>query len=118
YLYLAVTTSTDITSANIDSNCKFIGSHAFWYCSSLTSVVIGDSVTSIGYSAFRNCSSLTSVVIPDSVTSIGGYTFSSCSSLTSINYCGTKEQWNAISKANSWDSSTGEYTIVYNYTSE
>ena len=84
YLYLADTTSTSITSATINDNCKIIGYSAFYYCSKLTSVVIPDSVTSIGSSAFKECSSLTSVVIGDSVTSIGEYAFSGCSSLTSI----------------------------------
>ena len=84
YLYLSGVTSQDITSAIIDNSCKFIGSHAFCWCSSLTSVVIGDSVTSIGYSVFRGCSSLTSIVIPDSVTSIGSDAFIACRSLTSI----------------------------------
>ena len=84
YLYLADTTSTSITSAVIDSKCKFIGSSTFHSCSSLTSVVIPDSVTSIGSYAFFTCSSLTSIVIPDSVTSIGNSAFCDCTSLTSV----------------------------------
>ena len=84
YLYLSGVTSQDITSANIDNSCKFIGDSAFFDCSSLTSIVIPDSITSIGQSAFFNCSSLTSIVIPDSVTSIDSSTFRGCSSLTSI----------------------------------
>ena len=84
YLYLADTTSTSITSAAINDNCKFIGSSAFEDCSKLTSITIPDSVTSIDYWAFKECSSLTSVVIPNSVTSIGNYAFSYCDNLTSI----------------------------------
>ena len=84
YLYLADVTSEDITSANIDSACKFIGSYAFKDCDSLTSVVIGDSVTSIGIRAFEDCDSLTSVVIGDSVTSIGDSAFEDCTNLTSV----------------------------------
>ena len=84
YLYLAGVVSKDITTATIDNNCKFIGSSAFEYCSSLTSIVIPDSVTSIGSYAFEDCLSLRSIVIPDSVTSIGSYAFAYCSSLTSI----------------------------------
>ena len=84
YLYLAGTTSTSITTATINSNCKLISSYAFYGCSGLTSVTIPDSVTSIGYDAFAYCSSLTSVVIGDSVTSIGYFAFYNCSSLTSI----------------------------------
>ena len=65
YLYLADTTSTSITEAKIDENCKLISSYAFAYCSRLTSVTIGNSVTSIGKSAFEGCSGLKSVYITD-----------------------------------------------------
>ncbi len=61
YLYLADTLGTSITTATIDSNCRFIGSYAFWDCSSLTSIVIPNSVTSIGEDAFSGCSKLTKV---------------------------------------------------------
>ncbi len=64
YLYLADTTSTSITSANIDNCCKIIGSSAFSGCSVLTSVVIPDSVTSIGSSVFRGCGSLNEIKLP------------------------------------------------------
>ena len=84
YLYLAGTTSKNITTAIINSNCKFIGFEAFAACSSLTDVTIPNSVTSIDAGAFYNCYSLTSVVIPDSVTSIGDYVFRFCNSLTSV----------------------------------
>ena len=81
YVYLADTTSTSITFAKINDNCKFIGDYAFQYCDSLTSVEIPDSVTSIGSFAFHSCDSLTSIEIPDSVTSIGSFAFSNCSNL-------------------------------------
>ena len=97
YVYLADTTSTSIPSAKINDNCKFIGSHAFEHCRSLTSVVIPDSVTSIGSYAFEYCDSLTSIVIGDSVTSIGNFAFSGCDSLTSVYYMGNKKDWSKIS---------------------
>ena len=70
YIYLAGTTSTDITTATINNNCRFIGEEAF-----------------------RNCSSLTNIELPNSVTSIGASAFRSCSSLTSVNYTGTIDDW-------------------------
>ena len=66
---------TSITTCVIHNNTRVIAGAAFYYyCTSLTSVTIPDSVTSIGESAFYNCSSLKTVF-----------------------YCGTAEQWSAIS---------------------
>ncbi len=84
YLYLVGTTSKDITTANIDSDCKFIGEKAFYDCDSLQSITIPDSVTNIGNYAFNDCSSLTSVVIGDGVMNVNAYAFRNCSILTSV----------------------------------
>lgn len=84
YIYLGNNSEADITTANIDSHCRFISSYAFYNCSGLTSVTIPDIVTRIGSYAFKNCGSLTSIIIPDSVTSIGGYAFLECTSLKSL----------------------------------
>jgi len=74
----------NISSVVFTGNITYIGSYAFYNCSSLESITIPDSVTSIGSSAFYYCSSLESITIPSSVTSIGDYAFYGCSSLTSI----------------------------------
>ena len=68
YLYLVGTGNTSITTATIDSNCKFIGASAFADCSSLTSMVIPNSVTSIDRLAFSKCSNLTSITFKDTAT--------------------------------------------------
>ena len=130
---------TSLTSITIPESVTSIGSGAFSQCSSLTSITIPESVTSIGNSAFSQCSSLTSINIPDSVISIGQCAFSSCKGLTSItisegvtsiddsafsyctslktiNYTGTEEQWNAISKDSNWVSNCpSDMVITYNY---
>ncbi|MDE6666843.1 MAG: leucine-rich repeat domain-containing protein, partial [Clostridia bacterium] len=100
-----------LTSITIPSGVTSIGNYAFQYCSSLTSIIIPSGVTSIGNYAFYGCSSLTSITIPDSVTEIREATFGHCSSLTSITFEGKVVQWNAITKSNYWNSSTGDYTI-------
>ncbi len=93
---------SSLTSITIPESVTSIGSYAFYNCSSLTSVTIPEGVTSIGNSAFLDCSGLTSITIPESVTSIGREAFYNCSSLKTINYTGTEEQWNAISKGTDW----------------
>ncbi len=105
-----------LTSIEIPASVTSVGSSAFSGCSDLKSVLFGENsqLTSIGWSAFFNCSGLTSIEIPASMTSIGSYAFSGCSSLTSISYTGTMEQWNAITKGNSWNNNTGNYIIVCN----
>ena len=135
YLYLAGVSDTSITRAAIENTCKWIGDYAFSGCDSLTGVFISDSVTFIGYSAFSYCDSLTSIFISDSVTSIGYSAFSYCDSLTSIEigggvtfigdhafwYCesltsitfnGTKKEWNAIEKGDSWKSRVPATKVV------
>ncbi len=63
YLYLAGTVKTNIITAIIDTNCKFIGEDALAYCRSLTSIEIPNSVISIGEGAFYWCSSLTNIKV-------------------------------------------------------
>ena len=84
YLLLIKAKSTDITSCEINNECKFIYSYAFKDCSGLMSITIPETVTDIGWGAFCGCSGLTSVTIPESVTSIGSMAFYNCSRLTSI----------------------------------
>ena len=86
YLWLLTAKSTDIASCEINGNCKFITTHAFHGCSSLTLVTIPNSVTSIGSSAFYGCSSLTSITIPNSVTSIGVDAFYNCNNIETLTY--------------------------------
>lgn len=123
----------------LPNNVTIIGVNAFLGCSSLTSVTIPNSVTSIEVSAFNSCSSLTSVTIPSSVTSIsqdtfcyctsltsvtisdfvtiiGDYAFYECSNLVAINYTGTEEQWNTITKGDGWNYNVPSTCVInYNY---
>ncbi|MDE5548305.1 MAG: leucine-rich repeat domain-containing protein, partial [Clostridia bacterium] len=95
----------------IPDNLTIIGDWSFEGCRSLTKVIIPDGVTDIGWYAFAECSSLKSVVIPDSVTNIGSWLFAECRKLTDINYCGTKAQWEAMEKGDTWNYNTNGFTV-------
>ena len=106
----------DLREINIPESVEWIGNGAFAGCTSLKEVKLPEGVTSIGYSAFTGCTNLTSVTIPDSVTSIGNSAFSKCSKLTTINYTGTEEQWNAITKEAYWNDNVPSTCVInYNY---
>ncbi|MDE5581590.1 MAG: leucine-rich repeat protein [Treponemataceae bacterium] len=106
---------TSLASVEIPNSVTSIWEGAFCQCTSLASITIPAGVESIGEYAFGFCESLASVTIPASVTSIGDKAFCRCTGLTTINYTGTEEQWNAITKGEDWDSNTGSYTITYDY---
>ena len=110
--YTGAATKVKIASEYQGLPVKNIYNEAFCNNGTITSVIIPDTVTSIGDSAFASCSSLTSVVIPDSVTSIGYKAFSYCTILTSINYDGTVEEWNAISKDEYWNNGVPATEVV------
>ena len=76
--------SSKIKSITIPGSVTYIGTCAFYNCSSLTRITIPNSVTSIRYATFQSCESLISVTIPNSVSSIGEHAFHGCKSLTSI----------------------------------
>ena len=79
--------NTAITSFNelqYFTGLTAIGSHAFYYCTSLSSITIPNTVTSIGLCAFDGCTDLTSVEIPNSVTSIDVCAFNRCTGLKSL----------------------------------
>ncbi len=103
YLYLAGMVNTNVKTISIDSNCRVIGSFAFYNCLSLTSIVIPDSVTAICSNAIYGCSSVKSVTIGKSVTRIGGMIGYECPLLTSVKFNGTIAEWNNIEKASSWN---------------
>ena len=103
--------SLPLKKITLPNTITSIEMEVFYGDESLDSINIPDSVTSIGVQAFLCCSRLTSMTIPDSVTNIDNWAIARCSSLTSINFQGTIEQWNAISKGWNWDSETDNYVV-------
>ena len=83
HLYLIGTTTTDITSVNLNYNCRFIGSHAFSGCVYLTNIEIPSGVLLVDNGAFR-CCNIQSIHLPDGLTKIGDSAFSECQRLESI----------------------------------
>lgn len=82
----------------------------------IKTTIIPNCVTSIGSSAFDGCTGLESITIPSSVTSIGGSAFFNCKSLITINYIGSQEEWNKITKGGNWDyNCPTDMKIVCNY---
>ena len=82
--------------------------------SMLTNITIPDTITSIKENTFYFCATLTSVTIPNTVTFIEKDAFLGCDSLVIIKYNGTKEEWKAIKKDMSWNSSISVLFITCN----
>ncbi len=58
YFALIEVISRDVTSCEINSDCKIIADNAFYDCDELTSISIPESVTNIGSDAFYGCDNL------------------------------------------------------------
>ena len=82
--YVVKATDNTLATYTLKSGTRFIGSSAFYGCTSLTSITIPNSVILISNGAFSGCTSLTSLTIPNSVTHIDASAFRSCTSLGSI----------------------------------
>ena len=102
-----------LTSIIISDSVTEIGNYIFRNCSSLTSIEISNSTISIGVRAFHNCYNLALITIPNSVTSIGQNAFYNCERLATINYTGTIEEWNAITKGAGWNYNCPENMVIH-----
>lgn len=95
---------------NID-NAEKIERRAFYRNYDIKEFIVPEKVKYIGASAFSHCSSLKSIFIPHSVIDIGSYAFYCCTSLIEITYQGTIDEWQNITKGESWNYNTGNYLI-------
>lgn len=110
-----------LTSITIPDSVTTIGRGTFGSCSGLTKAIISENVTVIEDSLFNRCSNLAEITLPAGITAINEYAFYGCSNLANIYFRGTEEQWNAITKGDSWNNGTGSdveggTVITYNYT--
>ena len=95
--WFAFANCTGLTKVTVGNGVTCIDASAFAGCTKLTNVTLGNGVTNIGWSAFKGCTKL-SINIPHSVTTIERYAFYNCDNLSSVTYCGTGEEWSAITK--------------------
>jgi hypothetical protein len=84
YAYLAEIENKDITTVEVDENCKFIGEAVFANCTELTTLILPEGVRSISSKAFQSCSALEKVSLPSTLTSIGVLAFERCGVLKEI----------------------------------
>lgn len=112
--WFAFSGCTGLTSATIGNGVTCIDAAAFSGCTNLTAVTVGKSVNSIGWSAFKGCSKLSSINISNTVATIDRYAFYGCSNLSSVTYCGTQEEWNAITKGDGNTALTGAALQLHN----
>ena len=81
---------------------KTIAAYAFYNCEKLTSIEMPDNVCAIGRNIFNGCTLLTHVVLSKNIDQIPLSAFLECESLSEVNYNGTVEQWNSLSKGLYW----------------
>ena len=79
-------TSLKSVSFNYGSECKYIGSKAFYNCTKLTkaTVVVNKDRFDLSESMFEGCTSLSEVILSDNIDYIRRRAFAGCSALTSI----------------------------------
>ena len=107
----------DIT---VPDSVTHIGYNSFASCYNLKSITLGNGIKTIDKRAFERSTRLETVTVGSSLTSIGDFAFFYCVKLTKINYTGTEEQWNKVTKGTSWNNTRGSenISIVFNYTSD
>lgn len=84
YVYLLSAEDKDILVANVDEQCKFIGTNSFRNCCNLKEAIIPKNVINIQMSAFCGCINLSKVTFNDIIQVIGDYAFDGCENLTDI----------------------------------
>ena len=105
---------TALSSINLPSTIKSIGTYAFYYdyASDLKDLNLSSltSLSSIGSYAFQYCYNLTSISLPSSLTSIGDYAFAGCYNVSQIS---SYRDSAPTTYANTFGSSTTNGTTAY-----
>lgn len=77
--------------------------YSFADCENVKQITIPFGAEEIGTFCFLRCYSLEKLILPSTLKSIDSSAFNDCSSLTTIEFRGTVEQWNKITKASNWN---------------
>lgn len=101
YMILVKPEDSNISSATIHSNTKFIHSGAFRHNALLQRIEIPDSVIDIGEQAFLGCRALNEIVIGENVRTIGARAFYGCHNVSSIIFKFT-DTWEVNGKIIQW----------------
>ncbi len=80
--------------------------------SSVAEYTVHADVKYIGQTALANCEALTKIVIPAGVTVIAEGALQHCDKLVDIQFQGSCDDWNKISKGYLWDYETGNYKVT------
>ena len=107
--------ASSLISVVLPEGLTTIKTFAFSACYSIQSIIIPNSVTTIGTHAFEHCTGLLSVVFGSGIQRIQANTFSMCEAVVEINYVGSEDEWNAITKDTGWQPRNDTYVINYNY---
>lgn len=104
----------NLVSVKLPEKLTAIRVSVFELCKSLSAIEIPDGVTVIEDYAFAECKKVSEIVIPKSVTTVYEAAFNSCDNLKTVYYCGSEEEWNAITM---WErNETLDSAVkVYNY---
>lgn len=87
----------------------------FWSWIGTTTINVPDGYTYICDSAFASITKAVTYNLPSTLESIGSSAFMPARNTTqTINYAGTRQEWDAIDKANDYENGQGNVTINYN----
>lgn len=104
YSYSAADAREIVIPSTIDGiTVTKIGGSAFSGMEWTKSIEMPDTVTHIEKSAFRDCDRLEKVVLSKNLEYIGEMAFDYCISLKTIEFNGTINEWNEITKGENWN---------------
>ncbi|MBQ8259615.1 MAG: leucine-rich repeat domain-containing protein [Clostridia bacterium] len=103
---------TGLESVVLHDGISYIGADAFENCVALTEITLPKSLEWIQTGLFMNCINLQKVIIGNEVEKIVFGAFYDCSALRELHYLGTKAEWNAIQKDETWNTKSA-ITVVH-----